>query len=313
MYLGRHIWIYVRACNWLPASSLSQHASCPSQINSGGASQQNRTLVAWYTLQKYLLMVVELCNIPLRRDPVPQITHCRNAAAPFALPGAAWCRALPSERFQSSKKSILGGVRGEGCSRDTRVEMVQVPLSTSTPPWAQTCPRFSYQAPSPLQISDQGSLLVAGWSLGCPDWSGSRGTGGGWEESRAGAGAGMHRLVGKAERWKGSVLYCSNTSFPCTQAKVTRCMIYLAQGKQLFRGSAGVFRQSCSVPEESHLQMLTASFYPLPASRSPAALSPSGLSWGCLRLSLSPYVCLRFNFLKFLGLPGSEGHPSTVI
>lgn len=46
-------------------------------------------------------------------------------------------------------------------------------------------------------------------------------------------------------------------------------MIYLAPGKQLFRGSAGVFRQSCSAPEESHLQMLTASFYPLPASRSP--------------------------------------------
>lgn len=86
----------------------------------------------------------------------------------------------------------------------------------------------------------------------------------------------MHRLVGKAECWKGSALYCSNTSFPCTQAKVTRCMIYLAQGKQLFRGSAGVFRQSCSVPEESHLQMLTASFYPLPASGSPAVISPSG-------------------------------------
>lgn len=65
MYLGRHIWIYIRTCNWLPASFLSKHASLPSQINSGGAQQQKRMLVAWYTLQKYLLIVVELCNIPL--------------------------------------------------------------------------------------------------------------------------------------------------------------------------------------------------------------------------------------------------------
>lgn len=55
-------------------------------------------------------------------------------------------------------------------------------------------------------------------------------------------------------------------------------MIYLAQGKQLFRGSAGVFRQSCSVPEESHLQMLTVHFTPsqplapLPLSRHQAVL-----------------------------------------
>lgn len=105
----------------------------------------------------------------------------------------------------------------------------------------------------------------------------------------------MHRLVGEAECWKGPALYCSNTSFPCVQAKVTRRMIYLAQGKQLFRGSAGVFRQSCSVPEESHLQMLTASFYPLPASLSPAVISHQAV----LRMPQAFTQPLRLPSLQF--------------
>lgn len=28
MYLGRHIWISVRTCNWFPTSPLSEHTSC---------------------------------------------------------------------------------------------------------------------------------------------------------------------------------------------------------------------------------------------------------------------------------------------
>jgi len=83
-----------------------------------------------------------------------------------------------------------------------------------------------------------------------------------------------HRLLGKIKRWKGSTPFCSNTSFPCIQDKVTRCMIYLAQRKQLFGGSAGVFRQSCSVPEDSHLQTLTTCFYSPPCLSFPCSYLP---------------------------------------
>lgn len=122
-----------------------------------------------------------------------------------------------------------------------------------------------------------------------------------------------HRLGGETKCWKGPALFCSNTSFPCVQDKVTRRMIYLAQRKQLFGGSVGVFRQSCSVPEESHLQMFTASFYPLPSSRFPTVTSPQAVLRGCFRLSLSLYFWLHFNSLKSSGLPGFEGHPTTFI
>lgn len=50
------------------------------------------------------------------------------------------------------------------------------------------------------------------------------------------------RLVGKTKCWQGFVLFCLSIFFLCVQGKVTRCMIYLAQRKQLFGGSAGVFR-----------------------------------------------------------------------
>lgn len=167
--------------------------------------------------------------------------------------------------------------RDEGCSRDTLVEMVRVPLSTSTPPTEHktALTRLLLHCTSQTRSAwGQYWWLARAWAiqtgLGAEEL-GEDGKKPDQEVTRE-----MHRLVGKAECWKGCTLYCSNTSFPCVQAKVTRCMIYLAQGKQLFRGSAGVFRQSCSVPEESHLQMLTALFYPLPASRSPAAILPSG-------------------------------------
>lgn len=120
------------------------------------------------------------------------------------------------------------------------------------------------------------------------------------------------RLVGKTKCWTGSALSCSNPSFPCVRDKVTRCIIYSAQRKQLFRGSAGVFRQPCSVPEESHLRTLPTSFHPLPASGFPTVISPSGCATRML-WALTQYFWLYFNSLKLPGLPGFKGHPTTFI
>lgn len=82
-------------------------------------------------------------------------------------------------------------------------------------------------------------------------------------ETRSGTDMREAQADGKNKVLEGPRAFFSQTHlFPCVQDKVTRYMIYLAQRKQLFGGSVGVFRQSCSVSEESHLQTLTASFYP---------------------------------------------------
>lgn len=111
------------------------------------------------------------------KELIPEMQQC--SWHPQVQPGAGHCL---QRGFKAARRSSLEG-RGQQ-QEHTSGEGPSVPLSTSTQPLTQTCSQFSCQAPPPLQTSDQeclGSLLVAGQSLG---WFGSRGTGGGWGETR---------------------------------------------------------------------------------------------------------------------------------
>ena len=231
--------------------------------------------MAWCTLQKYLLILMEHCSVPLRRPATSNNSYLKCSGA-LCTPKCSLPQGTIISEVLRSKESILGGMMAVA---GTPVEMVQVPLSISIPPHqARTCSQVSYQAP-PWQIGQEclGSPLIAGQSQGWTRlvWK-QRNWGRMGEKRDQELTRERHRLVGKTKCWKGAALFCSNTSFLCAQDKVTRCMIYLARRKQLFGESVGVFRQSCSVPEESHLQTLTASFYPLPSPRFPTVISPSG-------------------------------------
>lgn len=164
-------------------------------------NSKKRTPVAWYTLQKHLLMVVELCNIPLRR-PIASNNSFLKCSSALCTPRCSLVQGTVLREVLKQQEEHPW--RDEGCSRDTLVERIQVPLSTSTPPnKAKTCSQFSYQAPPPLQISDQGCLGCHCWWLGYIDWFGSRGTGGGWGESRSGADMGDVQAGGKGRVLEG--------------------------------------------------------------------------------------------------------------
>lgn len=86
--------------------------------------------------------------------------------------------------------------RDEGCSRDTLVERVQVPLSISTQPSEHKPALGSLTRLLHCKSQTKGAWGHCWW-LGCTDWFGSRGTGGGWGESRPGADRGDAQAGGK--------------------------------------------------------------------------------------------------------------------
>lgn len=206
--------------------------------------------------------------------------------------------------------------RDEGCSRHTSGDgpsplehLHTIPLSMNL------LSGFLSSSPTANRRPGVPGVTADGWPEPGLDQTGlgAEELGADGRETRSGTDMREAQADGKNKVLEGPRAFFSQTHlFPCVQDKVTRYMIYLALRKQLFGGSVGVFRQSCSVSEESHLQMLTASFYPLPLVS--LQLSPhQAVLHGCFRLSLSLYFWLHFNSLKLSGLPGFEGHPTTFI